>query len=173
MISPQVLIKDGDTEEKEARRNWPYWTAGVALLLAYVGYTAWVGGTHGIADAFVTVLSVLGALVGLCCVIGTVDSARTRVNLARRGITVIATRGTYPNGKRHGYFTYTDTSGNEHVRHSGRSAVTAHLVHDPEQPGICAFPEPPAWTVVKHVVYLALGLGILALGVRGIAAPYL
>ncbi|WP_309050173.1 hypothetical protein [Streptomyces sp.] len=29
------------------------------------------------------------------------------------------------------------------------------------------------WTVVKHALHLVLGLGILALGVRGIAAPYL
>lgn len=161
------------TEEKEARRNWPWWTAGITVLLAYVGYVAWVGGTHGIGDAFITTLSILLTLIGLGCVIGTVENARERVNLARRGITVIATRGTYPNGKRHGYFTYTDTGGNEHVHFSGRSAVTAHLVHDPEQPGLCAFPEPLAWTMVKRVLYLALSLGILALGVRGIASPYL
>ncbi|GHG41907.1 hypothetical protein [Streptomyces zaomyceticus] len=36
-----------------------------------------------------------------------------------------------PGGKRHGYFTFTDPSGNGYYNHSSRSSLTLRLVYDP------------------------------------------
>ncbi|WP_328484924.1 hypothetical protein [Streptomyces zaomyceticus] len=94
------------------------------------------------------------------------------MTLARRGITVVAARGHYPNGKRHGYFTFTDPSGNEYYNHSSRSSLTLHLVYDPQRPGNNAVRQTFAWMTVKHVLGLALALGIAWLSVLGIAAPF-
>ncbi|MEU8779180.1 hypothetical protein [Streptomyces sp. NPDC048606] len=159
-------------EDSSTFKRWHLLVGGGAVLLAYVGYVSWVGGTYGIPHAFITTVSILGALFGLLFAGAFVGSFLDRVTLARRGITVVAARGRYPNGKRHGYFTYTDPSGNEYHHFSGRSSPTLHLVYDPQRPGANAVRQTFAWMTVKHVLGLALALGIAWLGVLGIAAPF-
>ncbi|MFD3532087.1 hypothetical protein [Streptomyces sp. NPDC058664] len=159
-------------EEKEPFRAWVWWTGGITVLLAYVGYVTWVGGTHGIGHAVLTSVSLFGAVLGLLGAVGAVSSFLDGRTLARRGITVVATRGRYPNGKRHGYFTYTDPSGNEYTNHSSRSSETVHLVYDPESPGSSRVRQTFAWMTVKHVLGLGTALGLLWLGALGVAAPF-
>ncbi|MEU7073515.1 hypothetical protein AB0B30_23685 [Streptomyces narbonensis] len=161
------------TEVNEGTRPWVRWSAGGAVLLAYLGYVTWVGVTYNGGASFLTVVATLVALLGLACVVGVVSKALDRVTLARRGITVIGIRGHHPNGVPKKYFAFTDTSGNEHLSDSTRSGQTAHIVYDPERPGTNVARQPLAWVLVKYTLSLIIAIGILGLGALGIAVPYL
>ncbi|WP_328484921.1 hypothetical protein [Streptomyces zaomyceticus] len=68
------------TEEDSSRfRTWHLVVGGGAVLLAYVGYVAWVGGTYGVPHAFLTTVSILGTLFGLLCTNAAVSNFLDRV----------------------------------------------------------------------------------------------
>lgn len=158
--------------EKAPVTAWPWWTGGTALLLAYVGYVTWVGGNHGVGHAVLTSVAFFGTLCGLLGALGAVSSFLDGRTLARRGITVVATRGRYPNGKPHGHVTYTDSSGNEYTHDATGSSPTLHVVYDPERPATSRVRQTFAWMTVKHALGLATAFCFLWLGVLGLAAPF-
>ncbi|MEU7511881.1 hypothetical protein AB0B13_07700 [Streptomyces sp. NPDC042898] len=81
----------------------------------------------------------------------------------------------HPNGKRAGWYKYTDTSGNEHTTGYGANRATEeiHVVYDAESPTFSLAAEPLSSTVVKHVLGGGASLTILGLGLWGVLAPYI
>ncbi|MFD6244693.1 hypothetical protein [Streptomyces roseolus] len=154
---------------------WAVWLGVVGFLGAWTAYVWLTGAAHGEGMGMAAFGAVPGLLLGGLGVLAAVNSARDRVLLARRGITVVATRAYYPNGKKAGHYTFTDASGNELTTHygSGRSTNEIHVVYDPEAPSKRHAASEPAYaTVVKHTLGLLTGGGILALGLWGALAPY-
>ncbi|CAM5320391.1 hypothetical protein SNARM312S_04973 [Streptomyces narbonensis] len=161
------------TEVNEGTRSWVWWSAGSAFLLAYIGYVVWVGLAHEGFDAVAAFFSVPIALLGLACVGALIGKALDRVALARRGITVVATKGYHPNGRAKRYFAYTDAHGNEHLSDSSGAGQTAHIIYLPESPGTNVARLPLPWVVLKYTVSLVIGLGILVFGALGLALPFI
>ncbi|MFI8322771.1 hypothetical protein [Streptomyces sp. NPDC085529] len=164
------------TEEgRDSIPLWAVWVGVVGFLGAYTAYVWWTGATHGGGMGTAAFGAVLGLLFGGLGVLAAVLSARDRVLLARRGITVVATRAYYPNGKKASYYKFTDASGNELTTSygSGRATHEIHVVYDPEDPSRRhAAAEPAYATVVKHTLGLLTAGAVLALGLWGALAPY-
>ncbi|MFJ8011142.1 hypothetical protein [Streptomyces sp. NPDC096339] len=155
---------------------WAVWGGVLAFLAACTGYVWWTGSAHGGNMGLAAFGALLGLLIGGPSTAALVISARDRVALARRGITVVATRVYYPNGKRASHYRFTDASGNELTTTygSGRTTDEIHVVYDPEGPSHRhAAVEPVYSTVTKHLIGAVFAAGILVLGVWGAAAPYL
>ncbi|MEU2547306.1 hypothetical protein ABZ618_18020 [Streptomyces roseolus] len=156
--------------------RWVVWLGVMGFLGASTAYVWLTGAAHGPGMGLAAFAAVPALLVGGLGVAGVVRSAVDRALLARRGVTVVATRAYYPNGKRASHYRFTDVSGNELTTHYGSGRVTdeIHVVYDPEAPSHRHAASEPAYvTVVKHALgLLALG-GILALGLWGALAPYL
>ncbi|MFJ5706524.1 hypothetical protein [Streptomyces sp. NPDC093105] len=164
------------TEEgRDSIPVWAVWLGVLGFLGAYVAYVWWTGAAHGPEMGMAAFGAVLGVLFGGLGVLGAVSSARDRVLLARRGISVVATRAYYPNGKKASYYKFTDASGNELTTSygSGRATHEIHVVYDPEAPSTRhAAVEPGYVSVVKHALGLLTAGAILALGLWGALAPY-
>ncbi|MGW6394435.1 hypothetical protein ACWFR1_28930 [Streptomyces sp. NPDC055103] len=156
------------TKEKKTGGAWMLWST----LLAFLGYTVWVGVAYYVDMALLTFASTLAALFGLACLVSVVGKIRHRVICARRGITVLCTLPRHPNGWRE-HFTFTDTSGNVHHSNDKTSDQNGYVVYVPERPSINVIRKPLAWLLVKYTFGLVVPLGILVLGVLGIAVPYL
>ncbi|MEU3688166.1 hypothetical protein [Streptomyces narbonensis] len=156
-------------------KRWHVWLGVLTLLGAYVGYIWWTGSAHGPGMGMAAFFAAPAVLLGALLTLATVSNAMDRATLRRRGITVAAARHYHPNGKRAGYYKFTDTSGNEHTTSYGSNRATEeiHVVYDPERTRLNAAVEPLYATVVKHVIYLSLSVAILALGLWGVLAPYL
>jgi len=154
---------------------WQVWCGALALLAAYVGYVWWTGATHGEAMGFAAFFAAPGVLLGGLLSFSVYFSFDGRLVLRRRGITVAATRHYHPNGKRAGWYKYTDTSGNEHTTSYGANRTTEeiHVVYDAERPPFSLAVEPLYSTVVKHVLGGGASLAILGLGLWGVLAPYI
>ncbi|MFE5792161.1 hypothetical protein ACFQ8C_06210 [Streptomyces sp. NPDC056503] len=164
------------TEGRGSIPRWAVWLGVLGFLGAYTAYVWWTGAAHGGAMGAAAFGAVPGLLIGGLGAVGAVNSARDRTLLARRGITVVATRAYYPNGKRAGHYTFTDASGNELTTHygSGRATNEIHVVYDPEAPSRRHAASEPAYaTVVKHALGLLTAGAVLALGLWGALAPYL
>ncbi|MFF9341448.1 MULTISPECIES: hypothetical protein [unclassified Streptomyces] len=154
---------------------WAVWLGVLGFLGAYVAYVWWTGAAHGPEMGMAAFGAVLGLFLGGFGLLGAVSSARDRVLLARRGITVVATRVYHPNGRRASYYRFTDASGNElnTTYGSGRPTNEIHVVYDPEAPSRRHAASEPAYaTVVKHALGLLTAATVLALGLWGALAPY-
>ncbi|MGW7056608.1 hypothetical protein [Streptomyces sp. NPDC054887] len=155
-------------------KTWQVWTGGAAVLAAYAGYVWWTGATHGGTMGFFAFVGALGTLIGLLCTLTVLGNAVDRVVLARRGITVLAKRAYYPNGKKARHYTFTDTSGNEFTQDApNRVTENIHVVYDPHMPSHHKAREPPFMIILKHAFGGALSLGVLWLGGWAVLAPYL
>ncbi|WP_405856401.1 hypothetical protein OG361_23160 [Streptomyces sp. NBC_00090] len=157
------------TDEGLVIKTWYLVVGGLTLLLGWFGYAYWVGSAYTAEDAVLVFFSALPLLIGLVSTPGAVLMGVTRIKLARRGITVRAAHaGHYPNGKRKGYFAYTDSEGREHLYFSQRSAQYVDLVYDPRNPGDFAPRRPLFAVALGLLLLLALGLACLALGGAGV-----
>ncbi|MCX4982640.1 hypothetical protein [Streptomyces sp. NBC_00572] len=155
-------------------KMWQAWTGGAAALAAYVGYVWWTAAAHGGGMGLAAFAGLLALLVGLLSTFAVVMSVIDKAVLARRGITVVARRAYYPNGKKARHYTFTDTSGNEHSQDAPhRVTENIHVVYDPEKPARHAARETVFMIVLKHTSGGALALGILSLGLWGVLAPYI
>ncbi|MEU1867816.1 hypothetical protein [Streptomyces gardneri] len=156
------------TKEKRAGDAWMRWSA----LLVFLGYTIWIGVAYYVDMALLTVVATLAALFGLVCFVSVAGKIRHRVICARRGITVLCTLPQHPNGWPE-HFTFTDTSGNVHHSNGKTRNQTGYVVYAPERPSINVIRQPLGWLLVKYSFGLIVPLGILGLGVLGLAVPYL
>ncbi|MET9676016.1 hypothetical protein ABZY68_23425 [Streptomyces sp. NPDC006482] len=155
-------------------KMWQAWTGGAAVLAAYVGYVWWTGAAHGAEMGIAAFFGLLALLIGLSATFAVVMSVTDKVILARRGITVVAKRAYYPNGKKARYYTFTDTSGNEYNQDApNRVTENIHVVYDPEKPARHAARETVFMITLKHAFGGTLALGILGLGLLGVLIPYL
>ncbi len=154
---------------------WAVWLGAVGFVGAYVAYVWWTGAAHGPGMGMAAFGAVPGLLIGGLGILAAASSAHDRLLLARRGITVVATRAYHPNGRKASYYTFTDVSGNETATTYGSNRPTheIHVVYDPEAPTTRHAASEPAYvTVVKHALGLLTGGGVLALGLWGALAPY-
>ncbi|MFE6223850.1 hypothetical protein [Streptomyces sp. NPDC057854] len=156
--------------------RWAVWLGVLGFLGAYAGYVWWTASAHGEGMGAAAFGAVPGLLLGGMWLVVVGVSVRDRVLLARRGITVVATRAYLPNGRKASHYTFTDASGNELKTSYGANRPTAeiHVVYDPENPPARhAAVEPAYATVLKHALGAVCAGGILALGLWGALAPYL
>lgn len=154
---------------------WALWLGVLGALGAYVAYVWFTSAAHGPGMGAAAFGAFPGVLLGGLGVVAVLRSTGDRVLLARRGITVVATRAYHPNGKRANHYRFTDASGNQLTTHYGSNRPTneIHVVYDPEAPSKRhAATEPAYSTVVKHALGLLLTGGVLALGLWGALAPY-
>lgn len=155
-------------------KMWQLWTGGAAVVAAYVGYVWWTGSTHGGGWGMAAFFGLFALLVGLASTFAVVMSVVDKVVLARRGITVVAKRAYYPNGKKARYYTFTDTSGNEYQQDApNRMTENIHVVYDPEKPARHAARETVFMIALKHTFGGILALAVLGLGGWGVLGPYL
>ncbi|MFD3662173.1 hypothetical protein ACFWVF_16465 [Streptomyces sp. NPDC058659] len=155
-------------------KMWQAWTGGAAVLAAYAGYVWWTGSAHGGEWGIAAFFGLLALIIGLLSTFAVVMSVADKVVLARRGITVVAKRAYYPNGKKTRHYTFTDTSGNEYEQNApNRVTENIHVVYDPEKPARHAARETVFMIALKHTSGGALALGVLALGLLGVLGPYL
>ncbi|WP_225803724.1 hypothetical protein [Streptomyces sp. NK15101] len=153
---------------------WPKVFAwGAAFVAAYAGYVWWTAVAHGGAMAVIAFFAAFGTLVGLLGVFGVVSNLRDRWILRRRGVTVRAAADHYPNGKRSHYYKFTDTHGNEYLqRASSNSTPYIHVVYDPQGPGRRVQGKWLPILISQYVFGSLAALGVLALGLWGVLAPY-
>ncbi|MFJ6486433.1 MULTISPECIES: hypothetical protein [unclassified Streptomyces] len=154
---------------------WQVWTGGAAFLAVFVGYVWWTGSTYGDGMGMAAFVGAPAVIFGGLFTFVAISSAKDRVVLRRRGITVAAARHYHPNGKRASWYAFTDISGNEHTTSYGSGRVTEeiHVVYDPENTRLNAAVEPLFTTVLKHLLGGGVSLTILALGLWGVLAPYI
>ncbi|MEU3429594.1 hypothetical protein [Streptomyces gardneri] len=155
----------------------PWWSVlgwSVAFLAAYTGYVWWTSVAHGGAMGGVAFLAGFGTLLGLLCVLATASNLQDRWILSRRGVTVQATADYYPNGKRSKFYKFTDTNGNEYLQ-EGSSNSTPHIqvVYDPQRPARHIQRKWLPFVVVQYFFGSLAALGLLALGLWGVLAPYI
>ncbi|MFE0649320.1 DUF3592 domain-containing protein [Streptomyces sp. NPDC059534] len=155
----------------------PWWKVlgwSVAFLAAYTGYVWWTTVAHGGEMGFIAFVAGFGTLIGLLSVLAVVSNLWDRWVLNRRGVTVLATADHYPNGKRSEFYKYTDTHGNEYLQR-GSSNSTPHIqvVYDPQKPSRHLQRKWLPFVVVQYFFGTLAALGVLALGLWGVLAPYL
>ncbi|MFI1654093.1 hypothetical protein ACH4ZU_04010 [Streptomyces sp. NPDC020472] len=153
---------------------WPKVFAwGALFVAAYAGYVWWTAVAHGGAMAVLAFFAAFGTLIGLLGVFAVVSNLRDRWTLHRRGITVRATADHYPNGKRSQYYTFTDTHGNEYSQHaSSNTTPHIHVVYDPQAPGRHVQRKWLPLLITQYAFGSLAALGVLALGLWGVLAPY-
>ncbi|MEU5215374.1 hypothetical protein AB0G79_04125 [Streptomyces sp. NPDC020807] len=154
---------------------WPKVLAwGGGFVAAYTAYVWWTAVAHGGAMAVLAFIAGFGTLFGLACVFGIASDLRDRWILRRRGITVRATEEFYPNGKRSQYYKFTDLNGNEHSQR-GRNNLFPHItvVYDPQAPGRHIHRLWLPIVITRYFFGSLAALGVLALGLWGVLAPYL
>ncbi|MFF7773774.1 hypothetical protein ACFZCG_05050 [Streptomyces tanashiensis] len=155
----------------------PWWSVlgwSVGFLAAYTGYVWWTTTAHGGAMGMVAFFAGFGTLLGLGSVLATASNLQDRWVLSRRGVTVRATANVFPNGKRSEYYKYTDTHGNEYFQRGSNNA-TPHIqvVYDPQKPGRHVQRKWLPFVVAQYFFGSLAALGLLALGLWGVLAPYL
>ncbi|MFJ5828924.1 hypothetical protein [Streptomyces sp. NPDC093089] len=155
----------------------PWWSVlgwSTAFVAAYTGYVWWTAAAHGGAMAFIAFFAGFGTLFGLLGVLATASNLHDRWVLKRRGVTVRATADHYPNGKRSEYYKYTDTHGNEYLqRGSSNSTPHIHVVYDPRKTGRHVQRKWLPVLVTQYAFGSLAALGVLALGLWGVLAPYI
>ncbi|MFE7243032.1 hypothetical protein [Streptomyces sp. NPDC057580] len=153
-------------------RMWQVVLGIVAALLLCAGYVAWAG-SHKADSWPVVAIALLPLLAGLLGAVLLVISARGRVILAHRGLTVRAVREYFPNGKKKGSYVFTATNGQEYRQWSGRSTEGIHIVYDPQNPNVKVQRGPLTLTVLQYFLGVAVTAGLLWLGVAGaIVSPF-
>ncbi len=143
-----------------------------AVVLAYIGYVVWAG-SHEAGTWPIVLVSGVPLVIGLLGVAILVINGRDRMVLARRGITVRAVRAYHPNGKKLGYYTFTDANGDRYSHFASRSTEGIHVVYDPENPHCKVARGSLVLVVLRHAVGWIFSLGCLALGLAGALTPFL
>lgn len=162
--------------EPSVIKAWQVWLGILAFAAGYMGFVVWVGHSAPDSQAWPLVLFAVVPLgLGLPCTLGMLFKTTERVVLARRGITVLGTMAYHENGRRLGSYTFTDTDGNEHAHQPtfGRSADTLHVVYDPRRPGDNVSRRPLPEVLLMYFFGWLFSLGILAMGVFMVAAPFM
>ncbi|MFB7518093.1 hypothetical protein [Streptomyces sp. NPDC056144] len=154
---------------------WPKVLAwGGLFVAAYTAYVWWTAVAHGGAMAVLAFVSGIGTILGVFSVIAVVIGLRDRWLLRRRGITVRATADYYPNGKRSQYYKFTDHNGNEHSQQGRNNSFEhIHVVYDPQAPGRHVQRVWIPIVVTQYFFGSLAALGLLALGLWGVLAPYI
>ncbi|WP_314249775.1 DUF3592 domain-containing protein [Streptomyces kutzneri] len=164
-------------ETEPADKTWQLWVGLCAVVLGYIGYVVWVGFAAPDSRWSWQVVLVAGIplALGLVGTIAALGATLNRVTFARRGITVQATMAYHANGRKLGYYTFTDQSGNQYAYHpmANRSTQSIHVVYDPRRPSDNAARRPPFEVALMHVLGWLLALACMGLGVAGAAAPFL
>ncbi|MFE5483198.1 hypothetical protein [Streptomyces sp. NPDC056527] len=165
------------TETEPSDKVWQLWVAVFAVVLGYIGYVVWVG--FAVPDSRwswqVVLVAGIPLALGLLGSIAALNSTLNRVTLARRGITVRASMAYHANGRKLGYYTYTDAGGNQYSHHpaANRSTQNIDVVYDPRSPRVNAVRRPLVEVVLMHLLGWLVALGCLGTGVAGAAAPFI
>lgn len=155
----------------------PWWSIlgwSTAFLAAYTGYVWWTAVAHGGAWAGIAFFAGFGTLFGLAGIFATASNLQDRWVLARRGITVQADGYHLANGRRSEYYKFTDTHGNEYSQKAiSNSTPHIHVVYDPQRPSRHLQRTWLPFVVTKYFFGSLAALGVFALGLWGVLAPYL
>ncbi|MGW4745513.1 hypothetical protein ACWEPR_12035 [Streptomyces sp. NPDC004290] len=162
------------TAETGAVRWWSVLGWSLGFVGAYTAYVWWTTSAHGGEMGFIAFFAGFGTLFGLGGVLATASNLRDRWLLARRGVTVRATADVYANGKRSSYYKFTDTQGRELSQYSSNNS-TPHIlvVYDAQWPGRHIQRKWLPFVITQYFFGALTALGLLALSLWGVLAPYL
>ncbi|MCP3758310.1 hypothetical protein [Streptomyces sp. TBY4] len=162
--------------EPSSIKAWQVWVGILLFACGYMGYVVWVGHSAPDPETWPLVLFAVFPLgVGLPLTLFILLKTVDRVALARRGITVLGAMTYHPNGRQRGSYVFTDTDGGEHTHQPtfGRSSESLQIVYDPRSPGTSAPRRPLPELLLMYFFGWIISLGILALGVLMVVAPFM
>ncbi|GAA2922274.1 hypothetical protein [Streptomyces enissocaesilis] len=165
---PAGSAKVAVTELEQPERHTPSlkYRARVAVagipVLAYLGYTIWVGIAHGLEVIFV-ILGSVPFFLGLLLLFTAYVLILEQVVLTLRGITVVGTFG-FRTKDGAAWYKFTDMDGVERTHRGKNRGRHNRITYDPRDPVVAS--SQLAWgpVVLKASASLASGLPLLGIG---------